>query len=294
MTLVTLPGGRHTPAGLLRRVRLAPATGELELLLADAAIQPQPWSEFGPRLLSLACSDADGTPWREADAAALCLGDRQFLLLRLAAALWGEQTWLNADCQHCGARFDLPLDRRAVPVHPAGASYPWVDLRLPGSETPLRLRLPDATDEQALAIGAGPQAARAAGGAAALGLDRPEDLVSAASLVQRCLVEVDGRPPTGDEALRWDVEALAAIDAAMDAVAPAVADVLLTTCPACDHTQQLRFDLLPLSGHGDDLLAQIHRLASHYHWSEPEIVALPRARRQRYLAMIDAARGWDA
>ncbi|MCK7500249.1 MAG: hypothetical protein MZW92_65580 [Comamonadaceae bacterium] len=35
----------------------------------------------------------------------------------------------------------------------------------------------------------------------------------------------------------------------------------------------------------------VHRLAWHYHWSEAEILALPRGRRAHYLALIDAARG---
>ena len=39
------------------------------------------------------------------------------------------------------------------------------------------------------------------------------------------------------------------------------------------------------------LLAEVHRLAWHYHWSEAEILALPRHRRQQYLRLIDAARG---
>ena len=39
------------------------------------------------------------------------------------------------------------------------------------------------------------------------------------------------------------------------------------------------------------LLADVHRLAWHYHWSEAEILALPRGRRAHYLALIDAARG---
>ena len=45
------------------------------------------------------------------------------------------------------------------------------------------------------------------------------------------------------------------------------------------------------------LYEEIHVLATHYHWSEPAILALPRSRRQRYLALIarqHAARGAEA
>lgn len=292
MTILTLPGGRATAAGLVRTVRLVEASGSLELALADAALQPQPWPAFTSRLLALACTDADGTPWREADAAALCLGDRQFLLLRMAAALWGDTAWLSADCVGCGARFDLPLDRRSVPVQPAGAGYPWVTLAPAPDGSSLRLRLPDATDEQAAVQAEAGSAAAAAG--AALDGNR-SDRADVVALLQRCLLSVDGRPPEGDEAACWTDAMLAAIDAAMDAVAPAVADTLLTNCPECGLAQPMRFELLPLAGpDGDTLLDQIHRLATHYHWSEADIVALPRARRLHYLQRVDSARGWSA
>ncbi|WP_158497826.1 DUF6760 family protein [Pseudoxanthomonas suwonensis] len=34
------------------------------------------------------------------------------------------------------------------------------------------------------------------------------------------------------------------------------------------------------------LYEETHVLAMHYHWSEPQILALPRSKRQRYLALI--------
>jgi len=34
------------------------------------------------------------------------------------------------------------------------------------------------------------------------------------------------------------------------------------------------------------LYEEIHVMALHYHWSEAQILALPRNRRQRYLALI--------
>lgn len=36
----------------------------------------------------------------------------------------------------------------------------------------------------------------------------------------------------------------------------------------------------------DLLLTEVHALALHYHWSERDILALPRARRRRYLALL--------
>jgi hypothetical protein len=40
-----------------------------------------------------------------------------------------------------------------------------------------------------------------------------------------------------------------------------------------------------------ELYDEVHTLAWHYHWSEAEILALPRVRRQLYLSRVDRARG---
>jgi hypothetical protein len=36
------------------------------------------------------------------------------------------------------------------------------------------------------------------------------------------------------------------------------------------------------------MIGDVHRLASVYHWSEADILALPLPRRRRYLARLDA------
>ena len=41
-----------------------------------------------------------------------------------------------------------------------------------------------------------------------------------------------------------------------------------------------------VTAHVDRLLADVHRLASAYGWSEREILMLPPARRERYLALV--------
>ena len=39
------------------------------------------------------------------------------------------------------------------------------------------------------------------------------------------------------------------------------------------------------------LFLDIHILASVYHWSEREILAMPRERRRLYLSLVDRSRG---
>lgn len=45
-----------------------------------------------------------------------------------------------------------------------------------------------------------------------------------------------------------------------------------------------------MSRAGDRMIADVHRLALAYHWSEPEILALPLPRRRRYLSALEAER----
>jgi len=66
-------------------------------------------------------------------------------------------------------------------------------------------------------------------------------------------------------------------------------------CPECGTARAVDLDPYGALRHRPDtLLLQVHRLAWHYHWSEAEILALPRPRRLRYLQLIDQARGLSA
>jgi hypothetical protein len=63
------------------------------------------------------------------------------------------------------------------------------------------------------------------------------------------------------------------------------------TCPACGIVHDIAIDpyvflAWPLA---QDLFHEVHLLASTYHWSELEILALPQHRRRRYLKLIDQA-----
>ena len=50
------------------------------------------------------------------------------------------------------------------------------------------------------------------------------------------------------------------------------------------------FVMSELREHGRTLLDDVHALASVYHWTEPDIFALPLRRRLAYLARLDADR----
>lgn len=78
----------------------------------------------------------------------------------------------------------------------------------------------------------------------------------------------------------------------METLDPLVNFSLGICCPECETQAQYSLDLgawalRKLEQTQKQLLRLVHRLASHYHWSEAEIFAIPPWRRQRYLALID-------
>ena len=74
---------------------------------------------------------------------------------------------------------------------------------------------------------------------------------------------------------------------------PLVALSVLCPCPACGADNDIPIDLeavalARLERHRRALLQEIHALASRYGWTEAEILALPRARRAHYMALIES------
>jgi hypothetical protein len=124
------------------------------------------------------------------------------------------------------------------------------------------------------------------------------------------------RRPTGADQLRWLSDRTApttaglfveprfedlgvaleeigeSIDQAMDEYDPLVGFHLEVSCAECGRRTAQAPDLLSaalerLWTAQFDLIDQVHRLASYYHWTEEEISKLPAWRRQAYLACLD-------
>ena len=89
----------------------------------------------------------------------------------------------------------------------------------------------------------------------------------------------------------WDAAALHRIEEALDAADPLLRAAVEATCPDCGRTSEHEMDLpgfalARLARAQDVLLETVHLLASRYHWSEAEILALPAWRRSRYVALL--------
>lgn len=262
-----LPGGIPTPQGVRRDYAFRPPDGRLEMRLAEIAQEADAMPRAVTLALAASLAQLGGAAPAEATIDALCVADRQFLMRALAGLLGHSGGWYHAGCGHCGTPFDFRLEHTDLPVKPAGAAYPYARVSLAGQT--LTLRLPTGADQiHLLAL---PEA------------ERPGALLRA--LVVEAPVGPDWPDPLPPEAVDT-------IEAALEAVSPALVLAVAAPCPDCGETNPVGlnpYEVLYLGA--TDLLDEVHRLAWHYHWSEAEILGLPRARREQYLRRIDAARG---
>lgn len=264
-----LPGGLHANRRLYREVHFAEVTGCLERQWSDSSdtLSRPAWVS---RVLGVALDTVGDQSVDEETADALCVGDRKYLMLHLASRLEGDDLWLFPRCQACGEPFDVGLQRSALPVVEAGEGFPWVKVQV--DERALKVRVPNGADQRHIAE------------SDAHGLDR--------LLLQRCIVEVDGAPPPPGFVQTLTEVGIQSIDTALEQTAPDVGTRLEGECPACHKTQLIEVDPYDLGSLDDTGLDEdVHRLAFYYHWSEAEILDLPRDRRRRYLALIDRERG---
>lgn len=246
-----LPGGIVKDGERRRSFEFRPVDGTLEAALAEAAAAPS-MPRAVTSVLAAALAELGGEPVEERTVRDLAVGDRQFLARQLSVHLGHDPVWLTAVCRACGESFDFEVRQADLPVKEAGESFPYAQA---GG---LRLRVPTGADQEAIA-----------------GLP---DERAVKILFERCRIEGDGD--------------IAAAEAAIEEASPEVALAALAACPACGAGNEVAVDpYLGLPAHGEELFAEVHLLASSYHWSEAEILALPRARRRLYLRLIDRSRG---
>lgn len=277
-----LPGGYVDERGTVhRQAELAPLSGREEELLATLAGAPA--AELASEVLAR-CVRAIGTvrPVTPEVARALLVGDRQFLLLRLREATFGERVEGTLSCPwpNCGARVDLDFSTADVPVKRCDTVWATYRVELPpgaaGEEgESVTFRLPNGGDQEALA----PLLAR--NPAAAL-----------TALLERCIVDDgSGQEDAAERVARLSPRARMEVERAMEAHAPAVELEMELGCPECGRGFTAPFELQDfffgeLRTSRDLLYRQVHYLAYHYHWSEREILELPREKRLGYIEVL--------
>lgn len=203
----------------------------------------------------------------QADAEALAdydLGLRDWHLLGLRRALFGDPITAYTDCPHCSERLELLLDVRDLRSDappPAAAAYEAPDgtcFRLPNTRDLLALR-----------------------GAA-------DEAQAACLLLQRCRLDAPSAAEFGEEI---DETLLEQVDRGLEALAAERGAQLLLSCAQCGHEWSLALDpgqLLweELSARARAVINEVDCLAATYGWSEADILAMSEPRRAAYLERV--------
>jgi hypothetical protein len=225
---------------------------------------------------------------REIDAGVarrLLVADRQFILLKLREVTFGEQVHGSVPCPWpgCGRRVAVTFSTSDVPVTAASDKGPVYTLVLSPEAMPeaedtertVTFRLPTGADQELLAE-----------------LLDENEAAALTGLLTHCLLRV-GPDERIDEACVSRLSPLARleIERRMERLAPGLDLVMEAVCAHCGREFAASLDLQrfffgELRVTADLLSREVHYLAYHYHWSEREIMEMPRDRRSRYIAVL--------
>jgi hypothetical protein len=282
-----LPGGYvDADCELLREVEIAALSGRDEELIAPR--QPIP----NPALLTLLISRCvlrlgPVSPVSEDLARRLLVADRQFLLLKLRQMTFGDHVQATVQCprEPCRKKVDIDFFLHDIPVRESIEKGPLYTREL-SSEAAFSnehgeqyrevvFRLPNGEDQEAIAHRV-----------------EENEATALALLLGRCIRRLGPLHDPGTEVIhRLSSLARAEIERHMEEAAPQVDLTLGAHCPECEREFAVPFDfqgffLAEGQTSRELLYREVHYLAYHYHWSEQEIMALPREKRRKYIALL--------
>jgi hypothetical protein len=265
---IHLPGGYIDEDGHFHdHVELATLDGVAEEALA--AVPPGTCAARIVTLLLTHCLRRIGTIHRiTPDVVRLLLvEDREYLVLRLRQKTLGPEMWISLACPHAGCckglEVKLMLDEIKFESRPIRSRRFQLD-----SDAQFQFRLPMGHDQEL---------------AASSGFSDPESLRD--FLLARCL----NRSQT--EVIAIDNAVKRAIEAQMESLVPDVIPEMEAICPECGRCFTSRIDLCflairELRLHSFRLEQEVHLFAWNYKWSERDILAMPRHKRERYVQIV--------
>jgi len=197
---------------------------------------------------------------------AVSAAGREWLLQRAARRFHTTGDWFETTCSGCGARFDLSLSIDDIPCVAPGEGFPVVEIHTSlGRRT---FEVPNGAHEEAFA--------------------RHQDGDPLRTFAALCGLSEQAEA----DAIRFDRNDLTRIDEALEAASPEVADSVEALCPECGLQTRVRIDPLAFAfPRPEEVVQEVHLLASAYRWSEREILALRVSRRRDYARLIQADRG---
>lgn len=280
-----LPGGWRDDAGTLhQRVVLKPLTGREEILLAEhgrresASLVTKVLSHCLERIGNITSISEDLTR-------NLLVADRHYLLLKLRELTFGPRVQATLSCPwpDCGEKVDIDFSLADLPITASEKKGPRYKIRL-SEEMAVKeggvcfqevlLRLPTGADQEIVSPLLATNEAQAF------------DL-----LLERCIISIGPKEQTQNRIKKLSPAARKEIENAMEALAPKVELELGADCLECGREFVAPFDpqdffFGELRTSRDLLYREVHYLAYHYHWSESEIMEMPKTRRQDYIAIL--------
>jgi hypothetical protein len=270
-SLVTLPRGLFDHDGRRHATAvLRPVTGRLEIQLAEHEdLDASAVSELLASAISRIGGYRDITPEHTA---ALSRGDRDYAIMQLRRSLFGDNLDLVVTCANPSCREDADLRLQVADLAPEPASAAPEIIRADTALGLVLLREPTGADDEAVA--GRPQAEASAMLWSRLILD----LAGTGSVTENGWKELDA-------SVRHNV-ALALADGQSG---PSLA--FTAPCPSCGAWMEIELDApmllaAELGVATERLFAEVHLLAYGYHWSQDEILSLPREHRWRYLELL--------
>jgi hypothetical protein len=277
---VFLPRGVRESGGWCRRVSLRPLSGDDEVFLNECTSLPHACRATA--LLSRCVGRTTGEQETPAEwVRNLSVGDREALFLHLHRITFGERMPCVLTCldSSCAKKMDLDLaaSELLVPPYESPVEIHEAPVDSEGESFTIRFRTPNGGDQEAAAPVA--SASPAAG----------------AELILRRCVQGVSREPSGDPVSEIPSCAAVVLPSLMAELDPQAEILLDLVCPSCGGRFSALFDsadyfFSEISGRSRELYTQVYLLASNYHWSEREILQMPRRKRLRYLEILEENR----
>ncbi len=268
---VTLAGGLWRDGRCHRSVRLGIPEAPARWTLLERLREAPPADRVTGLLTATVAEIGEVQAPSPDEVRALAIGDRDRIVLALRKRLLGDELECLCSCA-CGETLELVLSLgellRAADDQPA----PLQTQATAPSGARVWVRAATGADHE-----------RAARRALA-------DLDAAAlELVERCVLDAHG--PDGAKCA-LDGELLGLASGLLEELDPGAEILLRGACPACGQGVVAVLDpgaylWTELERWRARLELEVHVLASAYHWSEEEIVGLDRARRARYIELVD-------
>jgi hypothetical protein len=270
-TEVALPIGLWSGGARAEQAVLRPMTGADQEFFVEAGHSMLPAHRTSVLLSRCVQRIGDEAPVTPEVAGRLVVGDREALMLRLRQITFGDKLEPIIRCPEpaCGQQMEVPLRVADLLVERSNDLPEYFERSVPGLGA-FRFRLPCGRDQEAVSAVA-----------------QRDPHAAALTLLARCTERAVDDLPSGA------VQSIGAWMAELDRQAEIRLEL---TCPECRHAFTSLLDagtylFEETALRAGELYWQVHFLASHYHWSEAEILGMTPPKRKRYIDLLLDALG---